>query len=458
MTENPNQTPLPIGGADKEPEIEVVDLPSGWRSERLETVVDITRKPRGLKISDFDLVPFIPMEFVPSDGSYEARSIPKEGNSISSGTYCEARDILLAKITPSLENGKQGLVSDELPDGFAMATTEVYPLKPKPEAVDRGFLFFFLLYAPVRNLLASRMEGSTGRQRLPRRVLNELALPVPPLEEQRAIASVLDAVQGAREAAEKVIASARELKRSMMDHLFTYGPVPVSEVDQVPTKDTEAGTIPDHWEVRSIGKLLDHGPQNGLYKAATHYGSGTKILRIDAFGIGDTIQKQSLKRLNLTNEELAKFGLQKDDLVINRVNGNIELVGKCAIVGDIEEPVVFESNMMRMSVRSDVADARYMLSFLSSVKARDEIRKKARLVNQASINQQDIKSLSITLPTLDEQQRIVEALGAVDEKIASEEARRDSLTVLFGSLLDELMTGRLRVGEFSVEPDELRGV
>ena len=118
------------------------------------------------------------MESIPADGTSDCGFLLKSGGSISSGTYCEPGDVLLAKITPSLENGKQGVVPTELSYALAMATTEVFPLKSKPDLLDRGFLFFYLLYGPVRRDLASKMEGSTGRQRLPKHVLSRLSKPL----------------------------------------------------------------------------------------------------------------------------------------------------------------------------------------------------------------------------------------------------------------------------------------
>jgi len=70
---------------------------------------------------------------------------------------------------------------------------------------------------------------------------------------------------------------------------------------------------------------------------------------------------------------------------------------------------------------------------------------------QANLNTRILKGLRVPVPPLETQDRIVEALTAIDQKIAAEEAHRDALATLFDSLLHDLMTARLRVKELIPE-------
>ena len=78
--------------------------------------------------------------------------------------------MIVAKITPSFENGKQAILS-ELPADFGYATTEIWTLHPKNEKAIVEQLYNYLKITSIRRDLASKMEGTTGRQRLPRYVL-----------------------------------------------------------------------------------------------------------------------------------------------------------------------------------------------------------------------------------------------------------------------------------------------
>ena len=79
-------------------------------------------------------------------------------------------------------------------------------------------------------------------------------VPLPSLVEQRRIAQVLSTIQRAIENQEVVITAARELKRSLMHRLFTYGPY----AEELPTKETQLGVIPSSWNLAHLGDVATH--------------------------------------------------------------------------------------------------------------------------------------------------------------------------------------------------------
>src|SRR5205809_3940648 len=109
------------------------------------------------------------------------------------------------------------------------------------------------------------------------RHIAEFVLPIPPIEEQRAIAHVLRTVQQAKEATEKVIAAARQLKQSLMRHLFTYGPVPLAEAHKVTLKETEVGTIPAAWKLVALGEISRIGNGSTPKRDRPEYWDGGSI-------------------------------------------------------------------------------------------------------------------------------------------------------------------------------------
>jgi type I restriction enzyme S subunit len=196
---------------------EIGRIPKQWKVVRLgdEGIAEI-RSNR--VISGFEKVAFIPMELIPDScifANYELRPMDE----VKSFTYCERGDLLLAKITPSLENGKQGIVPDDVPNGFALATTEVFPIVPK--GVDKLYLFYLLKFSKFRNKIIASMIGTTGRQRASKESVEKLKIPLPPLPEQRKIAEILSTVDKKLELEKKKKEKLKHVKKGLMSYLLT---------------------------------------------------------------------------------------------------------------------------------------------------------------------------------------------------------------------------------------------
>jgi type I restriction enzyme S subunit len=84
----------------------------------------------------------------------------------------------------------------------------------------------------------------------------------------------LRTVQRAKEATEGVIAALRELKKSLMQHLFTYGPVPVTERERVPLQESEIGPLPAHWRVVRLGEVDPPPPARRAARNCPHLAGG----------------------------------------------------------------------------------------------------------------------------------------------------------------------------------------
>ena len=199
---------------------EIGEIPESWEIVRLEEASTFTKKPRNLRYSEYREIPFVPMELVPIAKLFSQEFILKTYDELKSGTYFEPGDILLPKITPSFENGKQ-CIFKELPTPFGIATTEVIPIREMEGVTDISYLFYYLLLPNVRISLAGKMQGTTGRQRLGKNALVNLQIPLPPLREQRAIAAVFQAIDEKIAALEQESQYLDELFYAMLDELMT---------------------------------------------------------------------------------------------------------------------------------------------------------------------------------------------------------------------------------------------
>jgi type I restriction enzyme S subunit len=194
---------------------EIGEIPEEWPLKTFEEVLQIRKRKSLGKLEKFYI---IPMELISENGIYCGYSPLKE-NEVLPPTYCESGDILLPKITPSVENGKQGIVPI-LPSGHAFATSEVYPLVTR-DSLTNIFAFYLLKLGLLRKPLIDSMIGTTGRQRIPKESLFSLSVPTPPLPEQQKIAEILMTVDDKL----KLLTSKREylekLKKGLMGDLLT---------------------------------------------------------------------------------------------------------------------------------------------------------------------------------------------------------------------------------------------
>lgn len=287
-------------------------------------------------------------------------------------------------------------------------------------------------------LLRRRVEST--QKNINKGILTAFELPVPPVDEQRQIAAVLSAVQRAIERQERLIALTAELKKALMHKLFTEGG------RGEPLKQTEIGWVPESWDVEPLGALFSRAPSNGLYRPRSDYGRGVLILRIDDFSNDGDIVTSATNRVEAGAEDCQRFGLAKDDIVLNRVN-SLSHLGKTALIGDLDEPMLFESNMMRFRVNEQRLRPAFAFRVLNSALCMSQIIGMAkRAVAQSSVNQGDVGRLLIPLPPdVETQDEILTILNALETKSSVHARARVSLDNLFRTLLHQLMTGQVRV-------------
>ena len=416
------------------------ELPPGRSWVRVGDFFEVTRKPRNLDISSFPDIPFAAMEAIPKGGDFEPRYSNKTSESIASGTYFERGDILVAKITPSFENGKQALTA-RLPAAFGYATTEVIPLRAKTAGQDPRLLFFYLLHPDVRSFVADKMEGTTARQRVPEDVLLDLAFPEIGSDDQKTMADTLCLVQQARKAETGFLEICIRLKRAMMRDLFTRG------LRSERQRPTDFGVTPDSWPLVPIGSFATR-TQYGLSIRGEAEGA-CPILRMNCQENGKVVMR-NLQFVTLDRRTLEDFRVQPGDILFNRTN-SYELVGRTAIVENNIE-AVFASYLVRLSVDPTRIDSRFLNHFLNWDVTQQELKKLAsRAVGQANINASKLRGFAVPVPPqLDEQREIVAALDAIDKKIDLHKRKRAVLEDLFKALLHKLMTGEIRVSDLDL--------
>jgi type I restriction enzyme S subunit len=218
---------------------------------------------------------------------------------------------------------------------------------------------------------------------------------------------------------------------------------------------TDAVVLPEGWVWSSFDALVIEGPQNGLYLPKDLYGRGTPILRIDDFQSGWIRHKSKIKTVEADATAVRAYALCRGDIVINRVNSMTHL-GKSTVITVAHEGVLFESNMMRVTPSRRVS-VDFLSIYLRSGNGRLNLIRDAKwAVNQASINQQDVRRAAIPLPSFAEQEVIaahaMELLSEADQAEADIDREATLMASLRQSILHAAFTGRLVPQDPADEP------
>lgn len=306
-------------------------------------------------------------------------------------------------------------------------------LLPNRERFEPEFLFYALLGVKLPS------RGYNRHFRL----LREAMLPCPPVNEQRAIAAVLRAVYEANVATEKVIATTRELKRAIMSHLFTRGPVSTEVANRVEVKETDLGMIPAHWKVQRLDQsgII----QSGVTKGRKLSGAVIEVPYLRVANVQDGfLDLREVKTIRIKEGELERFRLRPGDVLFTE-GGDIDKLGRGHIwLGEVDR-CVHQNHIFAVRPEPELLSPEY-LSYLvqSSYGKAYFLRVGHRTTHLASINRAKLGALPVPIPPRPEQDDMVRALLAVDAKIEAEIRYRDILTNIFAALLSDLMTGRRR--------------
>ena len=140
------------------------------------------RRPN-LSLKDTDKVSFVPMPSVSENGCLQDVTDEEYGKVKKGFTYFENGDVLFAKITPCMENGK-GAIAEGLTNNIGMGSTEFHVLRPIEELSSPYWLLALTRLQIFRERARKNMTGTGGQKRVPANYLENFMVGLPPIEEQ----------------------------------------------------------------------------------------------------------------------------------------------------------------------------------------------------------------------------------------------------------------------------------
>lgn len=383
-------------------------IPEEWDVSNLSDIAEIN--PKKEVLYNEKEVSFIAMEHISNAGRVINKETRNYGEVSKGYTAFKDEDVLLAKITPCFENGKKAIVRN-LKNGYGFGSTEFHVLRSKDERSIPEFLYYYVSTNKFRQQAELNMTGSAGQKRVPTIFLNDNKLVVPPLKEQQKIAEILSTVDSQIDDTDKLIEKTKELKKGLMQRLLTKG------IGHKEFKMTEIGEIPVEWEVKPLGKVFKLSSGEFLSQKNIIEGS------YPVYG-GNGIT-------GYHNE----FKHKEPKIVIGRVGA------KCGCVCKSMKESWITDNALYINEKLCEFDDEFMLYLLSYL----NLNKFANQNAQPVISGQKIYGINIGVPNFEEQELIANILSSVDTQIEEYENKKLKLEELKKGLMQQLLTGRIRV-------------
>ncbi len=192
----------------------------GFGTNKLGEVTGVN--PKKAEIKDLDkelLVSFVPMDRVGEKGEFNPEVSKSIGEVYSGFTYFRENDVLFAKITPCMENGK-GAVAVNLSNGIGFGSTEFHVLRPLREKSNSYWIYHLTTLIEFRRLAERKMTGSAGQKRVPTDFLNNIRVVVPPIELQNKFADFVKRVDKLKFEMENSLKELEDNFNSLMQRAF----------------------------------------------------------------------------------------------------------------------------------------------------------------------------------------------------------------------------------------------
>lgn len=301
------------------------------------------------------------------------------------------------------------------------------------EDVDVEFLFY-ILQKYERKFASKRQTGTQGN--LNTNLVGNTLIPLPPVEEQRAIVRVLGVVDSAIELVDWVIAKTERLKKGLMQTLLTRG------IGHKEYKQTPIGIIPKTWQVVKLKDVVLEAKSG--FASGKRDKNGILQLRMDNIETEGWVNPKAGVKVPIP-PNVEEYTLQPNDLLFNNTN-SVDLIGKTAIFRGEIPKCVYSNHLTRIRVDFDKVIPEWIL-FVLIRKWQMGIFKAIchRHVHQAGINNNDLLNIKIPVPEISEQQKIAQILSTVDKKLKIERQEKARLERAKRGLMDLLLTGKIRV-------------
>jgi len=365
-------------------------------------------------------------------------------------------DVLFAKITPCMENGK-GALAKGLRNKIGFGSTEFHVFRNKQNG-DAGFIYQVLQSQDLRLKAEARMTGSAGQQRVPAEFFDFYKTFIPTfLPEQRKIARILSTADAVIEKTQAAIAKYKAIKQGMLHDLFTRGIDPATGKLRPAYKDapelykpSKLGWIPKEWKE---GKFLDFaderishsftgGPFGSDLQTKHYTKSGVRIIQLQ--NIGDGVFNDGYKIFTSVEKanQLINCNIYPGEIIISKM---ADPISRACLIPNTDERFLMASDGIRLSINKKKFNSRFVMETINQKRFRTIAEIKATGSTRARIGLTELREIPVAYPNKVEQDAIGQRLDTVEDKIQTEQTYLYKLQQIKAGLMADLLSGKKQI-------------
>lgn len=381
------------------------------------------RLPREHGLKDDSEVSFVPMAAVSEvSGTIESATLRRYAEVKKGYTAFADGDVLFAKITPCMENGKAALASG-LAGSRGFGSTEFHVLRARKSVLPE-WIYYFVRREPFRREAKRNFTGTAGQQRVPTSFLQEALVPVPPLEEQRRIVDLLARAEGIVRLRLEAQQKAAELIPAIFVDMFG-----------------DPATKPLAWPRQPLSAVAE--VISGVAKGRRlDPGEAVELPYMRVANVKDGyLDLAEVKTIEIRPSEIEKLLIRPGDLLMTE-GGDPDKLGRAALWAGEIEACVHQNHVFK--VRSDRArlSPAYLRALAGSAYGKAYFLSVAKKTTGiASINKTQLSAFPVPLPPLPLQQAFERRVQAVESILSQQVDASGKAKASFDALLSRAFGG-----------------
>ena len=353
-------------------------------------------------------------------------------------------DILMARITPCLENGKISQVSILDYNEIGAGSTEFIVLREKEGISDKDFIYYLSNSEYFKEPAIKSMVGSSGRQRVQRDVVENLEIYVPPLETQKKIGKVLSFFDKKISLNKKINKNLEQLIKYIYINWF-------EEFEPFKDKDfydTKLGSIPVGWDVKPLQEFIKFQEGPGIRNWQYVEEDGINFLNIRCIQNNDLVlDTANMISKEEANGKYAHFMLNEWDLVISS-SGTL---GRYAIVREEHLPLCLNTSIIRFTPMHSFDHYAYVYSYLTSRGFYHYLLTMGSGSVQLNFGPTHLKQIDLIVPPENILKKYNDLIFPLIEQMVTIKSEISKLTKLRDTLLPKLMSGEIDVSKINCD-------